>query len=401
MTIFLCFLAALLEGADIVSMGLAAPSVAKAMGFSPSQISYILTATIVGMMTGAAIGGRLGDRYGRKTILLVAFAVLALFSLATAHAADLGQFIIVRLLCGLGLGGAFPNLISLAAEASPSGRRATGVGLMFCGQPIGGTLLALFVASQGAALDWRMIFYLGGVLPLALLPVLIFALPESTAFRQATARQQTTDEQREGTASPRQSVGAALFGDGRGLATLLLWASYGFTQVIVYLINNWLPTLMVAKGFTVQQAGLISAFENMGAAAGCVMLAMMSDRSGRRVVLAVTYLAIAAGLAALGAAQGFWFVVGAGIIVGFFAIGGQLILYTLAPAYYPTLLRSTGVGAAVSVGRLGGIAGPLAAGKLLALGIAPAGVLLAATPCAIIAGLAAIGVVQSGRRVED
>jgi AAHS family 3-hydroxyphenylpropionic acid transporter len=78
--------------------------------------------------------------------------------------------------------------------------------------------------------------------------------------------------------------------------------------------------------------------------------------------------------------------------VGFFAIGGQLVLYTLGPAYYPTLSRATGVGAAVSFGRLGGIAGPLAAGKLLALGLAPAGVLLAATPCAVIAGAAALGV---------
>lgn len=393
-TIFLCFLAALLEGADIVSMGLAAPSVAKAMGFSPGQISYVLTATIVGLMIGAAVGGRLGDRLGRKRVLLFAFAVLAIFSLATAHATDLGQFIAVRLLCGLGLGAAFPNLIALAAEASRPDRRATGVGLMFCGQPIGGTLLGLFVASQGAGLDWRVIFYIGGVLPLLLLPVLIFALPESAAFRQASKQVEASDAQ------ARPPVAEVLFGSGRSTLTVLLWASYGFTQVVVYLINNWLPTLMVAKGFSVQQAGLISAFENMGAAAGCVVLAVLADRGGRKLVLGVTYLAVMIGLWGLGVAQGFWPVVGAGIVVGFFAIGGQLVLYTLAPAYYPTLVRATGVGAAVSVGRLGGIAGPLAAGKLLALGIAPAGVLLAAVPCAALAGAAALGVVLRGRVVE-
>ncbi|PZQ59448.1 MAG: 3-(3-hydroxy-phenyl)propionate transporter MhpT [Phenylobacterium zucineum] len=383
MTIFLCFLAALLEGADIVSMGLAAPSVAKAFGFGPGEISYVLTATIVGLMIGAAAGGRLGDRMGRKRVLVLAFFGLGVFSLLTAQATDLTQFILVRLFCGLGLGAAFPNLIALASEASRPEKRATGVGLMFCGQPIGGTLLGLFVASQAGVLDWKVIFYIGGILPLLLLPVLMFALPESAAFREARGQ----------VGGPRAtSAASALFGETRAPATLLLWVSYGFTQVVVYLINNWLPTLMVAKGFSVQQAGLISAMENTGAAAGCVVLAMIADRGHLRAVLAVTYVAIAAGLVGLGQAQGFWPVAAAGVVVGFFAIGGQLVLYTLAPGFYPTLVRATGVGAAVSFGRLGGIAGPLAAGKLLALGMAPAGVLLAATPCALVAGVAALAV---------
>lgn len=382
MTVFICFLAALLEGADIVSMGLAAPSVAGQFGFRPEQMSYILTATIVGLMAGAVVGGRAGDHFGRKRVLLVAFLTLAVFSLLTSLATDLDQFIVVRLLCGLGLGAAFPNLIALASEASPPERRSTGVGLMFCGQPVGGSSLGLFVASQGGGLDWRTIFHLGGVLPLLLLPLLAFALPESRAFREA----------QHAPSAVRAPVAVALFGEGRAAVTGLLWTSYGFTQVVVYLINNWLPTLMVAKGFSPSQSGLISAFENAGAAAGCIVLAMVADRGWLRAVLAVSYMAIALSLAGLGAAQGFWPVVGAGIVVGFFAIGGQLVLYTLAPAYYPTLSRATGVGAAVSFGRLGGIAGPLAAGRLMALGLAPAGVLLAATPCAVLAGVAALAV---------
>src|SRR6185312_3030782 len=257
---------------------------------------YVLTATIVGLMVGAAVGGRAGDRIGRKRVLLFAFLTLAVFSLATSQAGDLTQFIGVRLLCGLGLGAAFPNLIALASEASGPERRATGVGLMFCGQPVGGSSLGLFVASQAGALDWRTIFYVGGVLPLLLLPLLAFALPESKAFREAQG----------GAATVRPPATAALFGDGRAAVTLLLWLSYGFTQVIVYLINNWLPTLMVAKGFTPAQSGLISAFENAGAAAGCVALAMIADRGRLKAVLAVSYVAIALSLAGLGAAQGFW-----------------------------------------------------------------------------------------------
>lgn len=396
LTILLCFIAALLEGADIVSMGLAAPSVAKQFGFNPAQVSYALTAAIVGLMVGAAAGGRLGDRMGRKKVLIGAFLVLAVFSILTAHAQSLNQFIVIRLLCGLGLGAAFPNLIAIAAEASRPGKRATAVGLMFCGQPIGGTLMGLFVASQAGGLDWRMIFYIGGVLPLPLIPILMFVLPESAAFKAAKAAVAHAVEQ-----VRRPSASFGLFGEGRTPVTLLLWISYGFTQVVVYLINNWLPTLMVAKGFSPQQAGMISAFENMGAAAGCVALAMIADKGHLKAVLIVTYAAITASLWGLGAAQGFWPVVGVGVVMGFFAIGGQLVLYTLAPTYYPTLVRATGVGSAVSFGRLGGIAGPLVAGKLMATGMAPAGVLLASAPCAVLAGLAAVFLVFTRKPIQD
>jgi AAHS family 3-hydroxyphenylpropionic acid transporter len=394
-TIFLCFLAALLEGADIVSMGLAAPSVAKGFGFHPGEMGYILTAAIVGLMLGAAIGGRLGDRIGRKTVLLAAFAVLAVFSLLTAAAGTLDQFLLVRFLCGLGLGGAFPNLIAIAAEASRPGRRATAIGLMFCGQPLGGSLLGLFVAAQAGSFDWRTIFYVGGVLPLLLLPVLVFALPESAAFRLARARVKTAQD------APRPTAAFALFAEGRAVITLLLWVSYGFTQIVVYLINNWLPTLMVAKGFRPQQAAMISSFENVGAVVGCVVLAMLADRGRLKAVLAITYVAIAVSLFGLGAAQGFWPVVGAGMVVGFFVIGGQLVLYTVTPSYYATLFRATGVGMAVSFGRLGAIAGPLAAGELLAIGMAPAGVLIAAGPCALLAGAAALILVLTRKPVDD
>src|SRR3546814_1501842 len=106
-TLMLCFFAAALEGADIVSMGLAAPMVAQEMAFSAELLSYVLTAAIVGLMIGAAIGGRLGDRWGRKRVLVISFTLLGIFSLATMLAYDVGSFVLIRLLCGLGLGAAF------------------------------------------------------------------------------------------------------------------------------------------------------------------------------------------------------------------------------------------------------------------------------------------------------
>lgn len=113
LTIALCFATAMLEGADIISMGLAAPTIVRVFGFAPQQIATILTAAIIGMMAGAVIGGRAGDRFGRKRVLLISLAMVAIFSLATSQAVSFHGFLIARLLCGLGLGGALPNLIAI------------------------------------------------------------------------------------------------------------------------------------------------------------------------------------------------------------------------------------------------------------------------------------------------
>ena len=390
-TLALCFAAALLEGADIVSMGLAAPGVAREFRFTPDQLGYVLTAAVVGLMLGAAAGGALGDRIGRKQTLLAAFALVAAASLGTVATVDLMSLLIVRLGCGLGLGAAFPNLIALAAEAARPGRRSTAVGLMFCGQPVGGATLGLIAALAGAAFPWRAIFYIGGLGPLLLIPLLWVLLPESRAFSAAAAEPTPA----------RTPLGPLLFGRGRRTDTVLLWTSFALTQGVVYVINNWLPTLMVAKGFSRPEAAAISSIENYGAAAGCVLLARWADGGDLRRVFMVTYALMIAGLAAMAVAQGFAPVAAAGVLVGFFAVGGQLVLYAAAPAFYPVLARARGVGAAVGVGRLGAVAGPLATGALLAAGLTATGVLLAATPVAAAAGVAALALAARARPLSD
>ena len=182
-----CFATAMLEGADIIAMGLAAPTIVRTFGFGPSEVAMILTAAVVGMMLGALLGGRAGDAFGRKRVLLVTFALVGVFSLATSFGTDYATFVLLRFLCGLGLGGALPNLVAIVAESAPPASRSSSVSFVLAGQPVGGSLLGLFVASQAGGLDWRTIFVIGGVLPLAMLPVIALLLPESRAFLAASA----------------------------------------------------------------------------------------------------------------------------------------------------------------------------------------------------------------------
>ena len=383
-TLALCLLTALLAGAEILSMGLAAPRVGPEFHINPGQMGVALSAALMGLMIGAAYGGWLADRIGRKKVLIGSVVALGVFSLATTFTTGYASLVAVRMLCGLGLGGAFPTLIAMAAEASAPKFRATGVSIMYCGQPVGGALLGLTVAAAGAAMNWRGIFYIGGLGPILLAPLLLAFLPESTAWRGATDKAQT-----------RTSLGETLFGEGRAPVTLLLWVGYLLTLVGVYIINNWLPSLMVAKGFSKPQAAAISSIENVGAAIGCLILARLLDSGRARIVVVVTYLGMIASLAALAELSGLAPVAVAGFVTGFFLIGGQFVLYALTPAYYPASIRGAGVGMAVAVGRIGAIGGPLLAGALLSAGFGAVGVFAATAPAVLVAGLAISGLLAT------
>lgn len=378
----LCFLAALLEGVDIQSMGLAAPKLGPEFGLGPAQLGYAATASVFGLFLGAAIGGRLADRVGRKAVLIGSFTALGVFSLATTVTHDLTSLLAMRVLTGLGLGGAFPNLIAIAAEAAGPRSRSLAIAVMYCGMPFGGALAGLMVFFGGAALDWRAVFYFGGYGPLLLTPLLIVLLPESARFRAALAAK--------GAVANRPSVGEVLFGEGRFIATATLWVSFFFTLLVVYLLVNWIPSLMVAKGLTRPQGALVSATVNFGAVAGSLIFGRLMDRGHERAVVIVMYVGMAASLASLAVLNGVAMMLVAGAGAGFFAIGGQLVLYALAPRFYDTLIRGTGVGAAVSAGRLGSMAGPLMGGALLSAGYGANAVLAGAIPGMAVAAIAAV-----------
>ena len=382
-TIVLCSLAALMEGIDIVSLGLAMPKLGPEFDLASGERGYALSASLVGLAIGAVVGGRLADSIGRKKVLVASMAALGVFSLATTVARDFPVLLLVRLCVGFGLGGAFPMLIAISTEASPKRFRATALSLVYSALPIGGALLSLIVGVGGDELDWRVIFYIGGLGPLVLLPVWVTSLPESAQFQAAASASD---------GRPRASVGvfSALFGEGRGGATLLLWTSYVCTLFVVYLLINWIPSLMVAKGLTAAQGAMVSLALNLGSAAGSVTFGAATDRGFRRLTIIAAYVALVASLVPLAYLEGYVTMLVAATLVGFFMLGCQLILYAMAPEYYPTLMRGTGVGAAVAAGRVGSIAAPSMAGLLLGAGYGASAVLATSIPFVVVASLTAL-----------
>jgi AAHS family 3-hydroxyphenylpropionic acid transporter len=381
-TLALCAAAALMEGFDNQSMGVAAPRVIAEFGLSTGQAAVIFSSATFGLFLGAAIGGRLADTLGRKRALIASLILFGLCSLLTALAGGAQSLIAARLLTGLGLGGAMPNFISLASESTQARQRISVVTLIMAAMPFGGALAGLVSVGARLGLGWRWIFAIGGAAPIIIAILMRYLLPES---RQIAGTGQS------GGAPRIESVAASLFGSDRASTTLLLWAAFFFTQLVLLLMLNWLPSLIGGLGFSGTQASWTSVCFNLGGSMGAGLLGRLhaGERRGRWVLM--TYIGMAAALAAV-ASVGKIFALAAlaCAVAGLFIVGAQLILFALAPLYYRTAIRGTGVGAAVAVGRLGSVVGPLFAGGLLASGSGSAAVLLAIVPFVAVGGSAAL-----------
>lgn len=369
-TIGLCFLVALMEGLDLQAPGIAAQGMMSAFTMDKLHMGWVFSAGVLGMLPGAFIGGRLADRYGRKRVLMASVALFGLFSLATAIAWDYNSLILARFLTGVGLGASLPNLIALTSEVAGPKLRGTAVSMMYCGVPLGAAGAAL-VGVNDLGIGWQLVFYIGGFVPLLIVPLLGFYLPESQAFSKA--------------AGGSVNVTGLLFKGGNAKPTLLLWVSFFFTLMITYILINWLPSLLMAQGFTKADSSWIVLSMQIGAAVGTLFLGALMDRVPAWVMSLVIYIGILSALAGLYFSVSMAAMLVAGFVAGIFTTGGQSVLYALAPLYYPAIGRATGVGTAVAIGRIGAMSGPLVVGKMLALGTGSAGIFLACAPGVVVA----------------
>jgi AAHS family 3-hydroxyphenylpropionic acid transporter len=385
LTILLWILAAVLEGIDLQSAGIAGPAMAREFGFHPQQMGRIFGISTAGLALSAAFGGLLADRFGRKRVLVWAVAVYGLFSLATAECTGYASMLAARALTGVGLGAAIPNLVALVFESTPIRLRNTMVGVMYCGMPLGSALAAAIGWGGIEHYGWRLIFYCGGAAPVLVAPLLARYLDESPAFVAPAQRGESlaTAEQR-----PRISAVNVLMAEGRALTTLTLWFASFSTYFVLYLLLSWLPTLLVRRGFSDSAASAVLVLFNIGGIAGISVSGMLMDRWRHRTVVLFVYAGLIVVLLMLANVLNTGALLICAFLADFFAASSQMIQYGLAPLYYPVERRGMGVGTMVAVGRTGAIAGPVIAGQLLALGAGTGLVLSAGVPAVALSALA-------------
>ena len=381
--IVICAIVSMVDGFDTQSIALAAPSIAKDFGIPASSFGPIFGIGLFGGLVGAIVFGLLGDRFGRKPVLIASVAIIAIGCLITPLTASSGALLAVRFLTGLGLGGALPGVISLTGEYAPLRRRAATVALMFCGFPLGAVIGGLASSVLIPKFGWASVFVVGGIVPVILLPIIALAVPESVRFlakrtdKSGLARvlgRLRADPSLAPSITPAPDGARAplpsLFTQGRALGTIMLWVILLLSLLMTYFLTNWIPIIATQSGLDARIAILGAVMLNLGSIVGSIVLGRFVRRRPAATIVvgyAVGAIAVIAIGQAAHSAPGLLITC---FLAGFFAIGAQLCTVGLSAAFYTDALRATGVGSAVGVARLGAIAGPVAGGALIAAGVA-------------------------------
>ncbi|WP_180100885.1 3-(3-hydroxy-phenyl)propionate transporter MhpT [Acinetobacter sp. YH12151] len=377
LTIFLCFWVAFFEGFDLQAPGIAAKGIAASFALDQVQMGYVFSLGVFGMLFGAFFGGRIADYLGQKKVLMLSVAIFGVFMSLTAIAPSIEVLYAARFLTGLGLGAAMPTMISVVGDEATEANRGKLNSLMYCGLPVG----AIFVAGLAMLLpdiQWQTLFLIGGLTPLALLPFMGFILKDQPKAAVA--------QKRSGEAVP--GMVEVLFKQQQYKNTVPLWVGFFFTLMINYILISWLPNLLMEQGLQKQQAFLVMLVFQVGAVIGTLSLGCLLDRLKLWQMAAIIYSGLFVALVLLFTSTSIPLLILAGVMGGIFSTGGQSILYGISPIFYSGAGKVTGVGSAISLGRLGAMTGPLLTGKILALGLGTTGILMASLPAVVVSAVA-------------
>jgi MFS family permease len=389
-----CYLMALMEGFDSQIMSLTVPKIAMAWRVPASAFALVFSSAALGMAFGAAAVGFLADRFGRKWSLIVSMFFLGLLTLAITLVTDIRALIGLRLFSGVCMGGTLVNIITIAGDSSPPEHRVRNSMLAYTGASAGPLVASLIGGMLFKLGDWRPIFYLGGAMALACVALpLLFVAGGKPPLSVAVAPGADGRRQR-----------ARLFSSTYRARTFALCTTELISLAAVFLLTNWLPTIMARATGSVATASLFTSLIYVGAIVGVVGLSTIVNRVGATRLLGLVFGAAAAVCIVVHFAMGHpdWTLIASLTALGVCIIGGQVTLHTLGGSLYPAELRATGIGVALAVGRAGALGGPIIGGFLLSTpGLHDAvflvlGGIVAAAACAVLV----LGLVTRGAALE-
>ncbi|MGH8417967.1 MAG: MFS transporter [Pseudomonas sp.] len=405
--IILCGLVMFLDGFDTQAISYMAPYIAQEWNLSKQMLGPIFSSSLAGLMVGYLVLTPLSERFGHKKAIIVSTIVFSLCTLASVWANNVTELMILRFITGVGLGTAAPSAIAMTGEYSPKRLRATFVLAIYCGFSLGfiaaGLAAGWFIPHYG----WRSMFWVGALAPLMLVPALFHFLPESMVFmiKSKVAPQQVLDVFRKIDAQVDQQdkpvfvvealeqgqcgALASLFTPDRIIGTVLLWLVFAINLGEFYALQSWLPSIMTGLNYPMSTVVMATTLTTVGGIAAAFITGPSMDRLGAYKTVGVLYLVGFVFVALTGIAfhSSLWMLLSANFLAGCCISGGQKSLIALAAVFYPAPIRSTGVGWALGIGRIGGIAGPIVVGAALAVGWSPSAVFYAMAVPMLIAGL--------------
>jgi benzoate transport len=390
LAIALCVTLNMLDGFDVLVMAFTASEVAREWSLSGARLGLLLSAGLVGMAAGSLFVAPWADRFGRRTVTLLCLGVITLGMLASALAQGAAQLAALRVLTGIGIGGILASLNVITSEYSSSRWRSTAISLQVTGYPIGAALGGAIAAFLITSYGWRSAFLFGAIGSGLMIPVVIRSLPESLDFllarRPPDALHRLNDLLRrmrwpEVSELPQLAVDEhadrnpvrRLFGDRIVRSTLLIWTAFFLVMFGFYFVTSWTPKLLVAAGLSTRQGITGGVLLNLGGIVGGSLFGALARHLPLRL-LGGLCLGLTAGslwlfgffASDLGAAFPI------ALAIGVCLFGSMVGLYAVTPLLYPAGIRTTGMGWALGIGRIGAILAPVTAGLLVDSGWATA-----------------------------
>lgn len=397
----------IVDGYDIFLVGIVLPFLAKDLGVAPAALTMVAVVQQFGLLLGNFVVGPIADRYGRRRTLLTCLTAFGALTLVAPFASTVTEFVVLRFVTGVFLSGVIPNAIALVSELMPARVRATFVSITFAGFTMGTTVIGAPVVKWLVPYGWEYAFVAGGVLPLLLVAVLYFGLPESLRFLAARApldpriplqlrRLDSTlalagDETfvaRGAEAGGKVPI-LMLFRDGRAATTVLLWIGFHMAFIVSNLMGTWRNQVLAAGGLSLDQIASIMFFPGIAGVVGTLTSGYVMDRLGATRVLPAYLAGASIAMAAIAFLDlpSVWTMI-AFVVSGYFSNGGLSGLNALASITYPSQVRATGVSWAHAAGRAGSMVGPALGGALIAAGFGVTGVFLVTAAPQLCAGIA-------------
>ena len=402
----LCMACLVMDGFDVQVLGYTAPSIVREWGVPAATLGPVFAAANFGVLLGALFISMLADRIGRRPVIVAAAILVGVMTILTGRVTSVPQLLLMRFLTGIGLGTIVSNASSLVGEYGSRRMRATlimysGVGFTG-GAAFGGFVATALIPAYG----WQSVFYFGGAIPLIIGVIMLVALPESLQFMALRGRNPAklarwlnqVDPSVKATPNDtfvvREENKAGvpirhLFREGRAVATVVFWVVNFMNLLNLYSLASWLPTVVRDAGYSAQTAVLVGTVLQVGGTLGTVGLAWLVARSGFVRIMSVTFVIAAISVALIGqpsVSLALLYVIV--FIAGWCVVGSQPGLNALSGAYYPTYIRSTGIGAGLGVGRIGAIVGPVIGAMFLAQHWSTRDIFLAAAIPASISAIA-------------
>lgn len=404
----LCGLCLIMDGFDLQAIGFVAPAIIQEWRIPSPDLGPVFGAGLFGVLIGSLLFSMISDRIGRRPVLIGVTLFFSAMTLVTAYAGSVRELLVIRLVAGIGLGGIMPNAVALVGEYSPRQARVAVMMIVSNGFTAGAAIGGFISAALIPAFGWRSVFYFGAAVPLIVATLMFFRLPESLQFLVLHGRKLEKAAKwlkRVAPSAPdphsvryvvnertRQGVPIVqLFHDGRAAGTVLLWTVYFMNLLNLYFLSSWLPTVVKGAGYSTSTAVLVGTTAQVAGSMGAIALGWFVHRFGFIPVLAACFGVATANIAMIGQ-PGLPLVSLFAVVfaTGLGVIGGMSALNAMTATYYPTNLRSTGLGASLGIGRIGAIVGPVVGGELMRLRWSTHQIFLAAAVPALISTIAVL-----------